>query len=94
VEPVENKKKTTNYYELEVHYQLLPGFIKLRLSLKFGDLGRWLWTSKCLACQIYNSWMPDLAEQLKGLVVWMSREITQACCRDIFPGNIPSGNSY
>jgi len=37
--------------------------------------------------------MPDLAEQLKGLVVWMSREITQACCHDFFLGNIPSDNS-
>ena len=29
-----------NYYELEVHYQLLPGFIKLKLTLKVGDLRR------------------------------------------------------
>ena len=29
--------------------------------------------------------MQVLAEILKGLVVWMSREITQACCPEFFP---------
>ena len=38
--------------------------------------------------------MPNLAEKLKGLVMWMSKEITQACCPECFPGKLPSGNSY
>ena len=35
VEKVKNK-----YYKLEANYQLLPDFIRLRLSLKFRDVGR------------------------------------------------------
>ena len=35
--------------------------------------------------------MPVLAEILKGLVVWMSREITQACCPEFFLRKLPSG---
>jgi hypothetical protein len=35
--------------------------------------------------------MPILAEILKGLVVWMSREITQACCPEFFLRKLPSG---
>ena len=38
--------------------------------------------------------MPDLTEKFKGIVVWMSREITQACCPEYFPGTLPSGKSY
>lgn len=31
-------------------------------------------------------------QKLKGLVVWMSREITQACRPECFHGKLPSGN--
>ena len=35
--------------------------------------------------------MPILVEILKGLVVWMSREITQACCPEFFLRKLPTG---
>ena len=76
-------------YKLEVDDQLLFVLMRLRLNLIFGDLGRRFCISKSLACNIYNSWMPALAEKLKGLVVWLSRETIRACCPESFRENYP-----
>ena len=38
--------------------------------------------------------MPVLAEILKGLVVWMSSEITQPCCPELFLRKLPSGKTF
>ena len=38
--------------------------------------------------------MPVVAEKMKGLVVWMSREITQACCPEFFQRKLPLGKTF
>ena len=38
--------------------------------------------------------MPALAEKMKGLVLWMSREITQTCCLEFFQRKLPLGKTF
>ncbi|VDH91083.1 Hypothetical predicted protein [Mytilus galloprovincialis] len=76
-------------FQLDIADQLLLVLMRLKLHLIFDDLGRRFGISKSLACKLFNSWMPVLAEQLKGLVVWLPRETIRACIPESFRENYP-----
>ena len=63
--------------------------MRLKLNLIFDDLCRRFGISSGLACKIFNSWIPVLADKLKSLIVWLPREVIRDCCPESFRENYP-----
>ncbi|CAG2252140.1 unnamed protein product [Mytilus edulis] len=76
-------------FQLEVADQLLLVLMRLKLNLIFDDLCRRFGISSGLACKIFNSWIPVLADKLKSLIVWLPREVIRDCCPESFRENYP-----
>ena len=76
-------------FQMELSDQLMLVLMRLKLHLIFDDLSRRFGISTSLACKIFYTWIPILAEKLKGLVAWLPRETIRACCPESFQENYP-----
>jgi hypothetical protein len=65
-------------FQLDIADQIMLVLMRLRLNLIFDDLCRMFGISSSLACNIFNSWMPVLADKLKSVIIWLSRETIRA----------------
>jgi len=74
---------------LDIADQIMLVLMRLKLNLIFDDLCRRFGISSSLACNIFNSWMPVLADKLKSLIIWLPREKIRACCPESFRENYP-----
>ncbi|XP_063436957.1 uncharacterized protein LOC134718388 [Mytilus trossulus] len=82
-------QKVDHTFQLEVADQLLLVLMRLKLNLIFDGLCRRFGISSGLACKIFNSWIPVLADKLKSLIVWLPREVIRDCCPESFRENYP-----
>lgn len=76
-------------FQLDIADQIMLVLMRLKLNLIFDDLCRRFGISSSLACKIFNSWIPVLADKLKSLIIWLPRETIRACCPESFRENYP-----
>ncbi|KAK6180859.1 hypothetical protein SNE40_008835 [Patella caerulea] len=74
-------------FKMKLSDQIMLVLMRLKLHLIFDDLSRRFGISTSLACKIFNTWIPVLADKLKGLVAWLPRETIRACCPESFKEN-------
>ncbi|XP_071170860.1 uncharacterized protein [Mytilus edulis] len=61
-------------FQLDIADQIMLVLMRLKLNLIFQDLGRRFGISDSLACKMFNSRIPLLADKLKALIIWLPRE--------------------
>ncbi|VDI51019.1 Hypothetical predicted protein [Mytilus galloprovincialis] len=81
-------------FQLDIADQIMLVLMRLKLNLIFQDLGRRFGISDSLACKMFNSWIPLLADKLKALIIWLPRETLRDCCPESFKENYPRTSAY
>ena len=62
-------------FRLPVHDQVLLVLMRLRLGLMFTDLGARFRVSRTTACDIFVSWLPEMAKYMRDNVIfWPTRD--------------------
>lgn len=82
-------KFNTFKFQMEIADQIMLVLMRLKLNLIFDDLSRRFGISSSLACTIFTSWMPLIADKLKSLIIWLPRETIRDCCPESFRENYP-----
>lgn len=76
-------------YKLPASDQILSVLMRLRLGLKFHDIGRRFNVSRTLASAMYRSWIDIMSLKLSDCVVWLPRETIRrtmpSSFRDLYP---------
>ncbi|XP_063045607.1 uncharacterized protein LOC134439634 isoform X2 [Engraulis encrasicolus] len=78
-------------FELPVHDQLLLALMRLRLGLKFTDLGMRFGISRTTACDMFAMWRATLANFMRDkLIFWPPRDTLKRVRPSSFRDNYPN----
>lgn len=76
-------------FSMPVQDQVLLTLLKVKLNLLFADIGCRFGISERHVSNVYNNWLPFLAEILRDLVHWLPRETLRATMPSSFQERYP-----